>query len=291
MTVSPLEAAIPQTSKLLQVAEREGWAAALYYYNKEQVERGGNVLEDERIADWRYLLPSKIERTVLTLGCGWGTVPVALAEGSASVYAADSSADKIALLDIRRRQQGLNHLRPIHATHWADLQLPAASFDLVSVREFNWEGGMLTPFDVMLRRIDPLLKPGGIVQLTVANRLAFQYLLRLESKPNSSPLHSLAAYRRMLRAAGFSNIEVYAPLPHFDRIPMFYIPLDDSQAQRFFFSHLFPLFERVSTDVRQAYALQYAIARTSVRIALGLHLTRLAMNFVSGFCIFAKKAG
>ncbi len=277
-------------TQVLELAEAEGWGVAFYYYTKAQIEQGKTVLEDERMADWRYLLPAQTGNTVLTLGAGWGTIPVALAENATAVHVVDRSPETIAFLRIRQRQQNLHQLHLIHADSWSHLNFERDAFDLIAVREFDWNGGHPMPFGEMLRRLYPLLKPGGTIQVTVGNRLAFQQLLGLERKHRSSPLHTLPGYRRILRTAQFTDIQVYAPLPHHQGIPMFYVPLDDTRAMQFFFSHLFPLFERVSAEARQAYRLQYAIARTMVRFSLMTRLTRLAPYFVPGFCIFARKA-
>ncbi len=275
--------------QVLEFAEVEGWAAALYYCNQVELRHGGTMLEDERMADWRYLLPTQPERVVLAIGAGWGTVPIALAENAAEVYVVDRSAEKVAFLNIRRRQQQLDHLHPIHVHSWSDLEFADASFDLIAVREFDWDGEVHASFYKMVQHLHRLLRPGGVIQLTVGNRLAFQHLFRLEQRQGSSRVYTERAYRHTLQAAGFNDIQFYAPLPHYDRIPMFYVSLDDNHAIQFFFSHLFPLFERVSPEAKQAYSFQYAIARAAAQISLKLRLTLLATSFVPGFCIFARR--
>ena len=41
-----------------RVAEAAGWNVAMYQYAQAQIGDGGVLAEDERSADWRFLLPS-----------------------------------------------------------------------------------------------------------------------------------------------------------------------------------------------------------------------------------------
>ncbi|MDA2912733.1 hypothetical protein MYX77_02020 [Acidobacteriia bacterium AH_259_A11_L15] len=134
------------------------------------------------------------------------------------------------------------------------------------------------------------MNEGGIVYLSLGNRLAFQHLFRRGKNGSSLPLHTIYGYRRILEAEGFSEFQFYAPLPHYDGIPLFYVPLEDTHALNFFLRHIFPLLETVSPEVRRAYAFEYAVAKIGVRLALLFKLTGLAKVFVSGFSIIAKKA-
>jgi SAM-dependent methyltransferase/uncharacterized protein YbaR (Trm112 family) len=276
--------------QLLYVAETNGWATALYEYAKARIGRGGTTTEDQRTADWIYLMPLTRETKVVVLGCGLGTVPIVLAKACGKVYAADSSWEKIAYLNVRKRQQGIENLFPVFVRGVSGLPFPGKCFDLVSVRQFQW-GMKPTGFENVAQYVHRLLKDGGTAHFSLGNRLAYQRLLRREKKDPSFPLHTIFSYRRMLRAAGFSEIQFYSPLPHHNGIPLFYLPLENKPALDFFFRNIFPLFEMVTPEVKLRYGLEYAVAKVGVRICLFLKLTRFAKVFSPGFCIIAEKAG
>ncbi len=271
--------------QLLRVAESEGWNTALYNYTKVQVGKNGTVVEDQRTADWRYLLPLSSESVALVLGCGLGTVPVALSETCRKVYAVDSCWDKVAFLNIRKKQHKIDNLYPTYAHDTLSLPFSAGCFDLVSVRDM----AQPLPFYKTVRRAHGLLKEGAIAHFSLGNRLAFQRLLCRGESGASPPLHTIFGYRRILKTEGFSDIQFYAVLPHHNGIPLFYIPLESSQAMEFFLRNIFPLFEMVTPESKQAFALEYMVAKIAVRLGLFFNLTSLAKIFVPGFCVIARK--
>ena len=94
----------------------------------------------------------------------------------------------------------------------------------------------------------------------------------------------------MLRAEGFGGVRFYTPLPQHEVVPLFYLPLDDSKSIAFFFRSIFPLLDTISSEAKKAYALEYALAKLVVQIALFCRLTWLARYFVPGFSIIAQKS-
>ena len=285
-----MEIANDEMRHLLRVAESHGWDTAFYDYCKAQVASGGTVPEDPRVADWRYLLPLNRDTRALVLGCGWGAVPIALAETCGTVFAADPAWEKIAFLNVRRRQQRIDNLYPVHVRDGLDLPFAGNYFDMVSVRGFQWRAAQSVRVRDVVRRVHGLLREGGIAYLSLGNRLGFQHLFRQGRNGSFMSLHTIYGYRRILQAEGFAGICFYAPLPHYEGIPLFYVPLEEAQALNFFFRNLFPLFEMVSPEVKQAHAFQYAVAKMGVRLALLFKLTSLTKGFFPGFSVIAKKA-
>lgn len=276
-------------SGVLQDAELFGWETALYNLNREQLAKCGIIQEDQRCADWRYLLPLNSKSDLLLLGSGWGAIPVALSEVCRSVYAVDSSWEKTKFLDIRRIQQGKDNLFPINGRCDSELPFPDGSFNAVAVNELQGKWRRSQTFPKAIRAFYRLLKEDGILYLSLRNRLSFQGLLRGNDKPASSIRYSIFGYKAILREEGFSKIQFYAPLPRQDGIPLFYIPLMGDLPMKFFFRNIFPLFEAVSPEVKKAYGFQYAVAKLAVRLNLHLGLTSLAKVFVPGFMIIAEK--
>ena len=282
---------VDEIRQLLYVAESDGWETALYDFTKAQVARDGTVPEDQRTADWKYLLPLNNDSVALVIGCGWSTVPFALSETCAKVYTIDSIWHKIAFLNIRKRQQGIDNLYPIYVSGSLDFPFPEKRFDFVAVRNFQWGATQSIQLRDVVRSVNGLLREGGVAYFSLGNRWGFQQLLRRNKNTSSPtlPLHTIFGYRHILQVEGFSEIQFYAPLPHYDGVPLFYVPLEDTQAMSFFFRNIFPLFEAVSPEVKRAYAFEYVVAKMGVRLALLFRLTGLAKVFVPGFSIIAKK--
>jgi hypothetical protein len=58
---------------------------------------------------------------------------------------------------------------------------------------------------------------------------------------------------------------------------------------RYFFSHVFPLFEMVSPEVKKQYGVQYVIAKLMVRLAVWLRFSPAAKFFFSGYLLVATR--
>jgi SAM-dependent methyltransferase len=279
---------------IVQVAESTGWNIAMYRYARTEIGAGHVLAEDERAADWRFLLPTGGRtRTALVLGCGLGTIPVALCDMFAKVYAVDVIPARVRLLELRAAQHRIANLVPIHVAPGGPLPFEAERFDLIVARSSDWDFGSAPPrggvaVATVARDVRRLLEAGGIVYLSVPNRLSYQRLLRPGSA-GAGLARSLGGYRRDLAAAGFVDIRFYAPLPSHEGIPLFYVPLADPALLEYFFDSIFPLLEAVSPEVKGLYGREYRVAKSAVRLAGPLRLTGLARYFVPGFGIVARR--
>ena len=270
---------------------REGcWQSDLYEMAREQLRNGGALREDPRTADWLYFLPLNGSEDALVLGIDWGMVPVLLARACRKVYAVDVDSGRLSFLESRLKEQGINNVELLFAQGFSGLPFKAASFDLVvagdSVSGFDAE-----PFRTRLAVARRLLRDGGRLCLHVGNRLGFQRVLKPGIQKGKHPWHTAFGYRRRLRKAGFGDIQGYAPLPYYNRIPLFYLPLGKRGTLSFFFRNVFPLFEAVSPEVKKAHALEYAVARSAVRVASICRLEALVKIFFSGFFFVSRKQG
>lgn len=279
-----------ETRQVLLIAESKGLEAAFYDICRDQVRRDGRISENQRSADWKYLLPLNQDSNALVFGSGMGTIPISLAESCSKVYAIDSGWHKIVFLNKRKNQQRVKNLYPIYVN--GDLNLPFLDhqFDLITVGEFGWKGKKSFQFEDLIQTIDNLLNVDGMLFLSLENRLGFQKFLWRKEEGVFPSLHTIVGYKRILQAKGFINVQIYAPLPSPRGTPLFYLPLDDTQALKFFFQHIFPLFEAVSPEVKQSYDFEYFFAKLTVRVAQIFGLICLTKFFVPGFNIIAQKA-
>jgi len=278
-----------EMKRLLNLTESSGWDVASFEYAKSRIAKGSMPVEDQRMADWKYLLSLNNKSSALVLGCGWGTVPIALSEICENVYAIDTVWEKIVYLNILVGQHRINNLYPIYVSDRYEIPFPKRYFNLITVREYQWSTGQPVSFRGIVRRVYNLLSEEGVVSFSIGNRLAFQYLLRRTEKNDRSHFHNIFGYKHILQEEGFSDIQFYAPLPDYDGIPLFYVPVENNKAMAYFFHNIFPLFEMVSPEVKRLYAFDYKIAKIAVRLALSSRLTSLAKFFVPGFIIIAKK--
>lgn len=257
--------AIDELDRLLEDAKRVGCEAALYELARKRIAEEKTLLEDPRVADWIYLTPLARNAKALVIGCGLGTLPLSLARVCKEVTVVDPDSRRIGFLNLRMKEKGIRNVETICGTPDESLE---ESFDLVSLTDWSLVGKM-----------PPLLKEGGVLGLSVGNRLW------------GRGDHTLSGYRRRLRKIGFSDLLIHAPLPYHDGIPLFYLPLGRRGAMNFFFEKIFPLAEMVSPETKKQYAIPYQLARIGVRIAKAFHLLPLAGNFVPGFLVLAKKGG
>ena len=270
---------------------REGcWQSDLYEMAREQLREGGALREDPRTADWLYFLALNGSEDALVLGIDWGTVPVLLARACRKVYAVDVDSRRLSFLSSRLKEQGIKNVELLCAQGFRELPFKAASFDLVAAGD-SVSGFDAEPFRTRLSEAHGLLRDGGLLCLHVGNRLGFQRVLKPETWEKKRPWHTAHGYRRMLRKAGFGDIQGYAPLPYYNKLPLFYVPLEKRAALSFFFRNVFPLFEAVSPEVKKAHALEYTVARAAVRLASICRSEALVRFFFSGFIFVSRKRG
>lgn len=261
----------------------------LYELSLERVVQNLPIPEDQRIADWTYLIPLPLRASALVIGCGWGEVPITLAKRCDKVTVVDSNVEKLHLLTARQQQQSIQNLELSQMDHKESLPFADSCFDFVCIDSESSESNNPLSFTAMAQEIRRLLKPNGSAFFKVANRWSALSLFSRTKKRSRLTRHSLPAYRATLIRSGFNHIQAYAPLPYYDGIPLINLPLDDPQAIRFFFSRLFPLFEMVSPESKKSYALEYAAAKIGMRFLTTLRFESLAKYFFTGFGLIAAR--
>lgn len=264
------------------------WQSVLYELAREQIRNGGALREDPRAADWLYFLPLNGSEDALVLGIDWGTVPVLLARACRKVCAVDVDSGRLSFLGSRLKEQGITNIELLCAHGFRGLPFRAGSFDLVAAAD-SVPGLDAEPFRERLTVARGLLRDEGLLCLHVGNRLGFQRALKPGTWGKQCPWHTARGYRRMLRKAGFADIQGYAPLPYYNGIPLFYVPLGSRAALSFFFRNVFSLFEAVSPEVKKTYALEYGLAKFAARLAVACRLERVMSFFWSGFLLVGRK--
>lgn len=275
--------------ELLARARAVGWKQAYFELGRELA--AGNELppEDARSADWFYFLDASAGARALVIGCGFGTIPIALAEAGLDVWVIDSSIEHLALLALRCREQSVGRVHIAGVGRVGALPFQPKSFDVVCVLTAEPEPVTAVALTAIMRATRDCLKPGGEVFIAQRNRWSFQRLLRPWLSHGAAPLGP-SGYRRLVESSGFSDVLLYAPLPRHGEIPLFYVPIENPSVLSFFLRDIFPLFNTVSPEVKGRFGLEYAAARYGSFIVRHLGLARLARHFVPGVCIIATRA-
>lgn len=125
--------------------------------------------QEEHLASVWEVLPSPAGRAVLDLGAGMGGFAVAMAREGIRVFALEYNEDYCKITQLRGRRYGLE--LPIVRAAGEALPFPAGMFDLVCC----WDvlEHVQNP-QAVLFEAQRVLRPGGVLLLTVVNRWAFQ---------------------------------------------------------------------------------------------------------------------
>jgi SAM-dependent methyltransferase len=309
----------PDMQKVIEVAQTQGWQTAVYDVLNPPGSKVHATVGDERRVDWKFLLPLSRESRALDLGCGWGAAALTLAETCGQVVAMDATWERVRFLDIRRRQQSIGNLHPIHGGDTLTFPFPDGYFDLVVlVGVLEWFGESypdLPPRAAQLkalRNLRLLLKSGGYLYVAIENRFGYDYLMgrpdhnglpfvgllprrladwvsrRRTGRPFRTYQYSMWGYRKLLREAGFDRIQFYGDLPQY-RHPHFYIPLEGSQVFDYFLAYLWESFERGTPERAREYRWAYRLANAGLRVARCLRIAGMARYMVPGFSIIAQR--
>lgn len=205
----------------------------------------------EFLAQW-IALP---EARVLDLGCGAGVVTNGLARVCREAVGIDGNADNVALSAHYASESGLDNVEFIHARA-NTLPLKSCSLDLVLLNGvLEWVGlndQGLDPRDLqldVLREINRVLRPGGLLYVGIENRLHPRALMRdphthlplvnalprrmadyfarwHSGSPFQSYIYSHRGTEVLLRHAGFQCVDKYVPFPSY-QYPISFIRIGD----------------------------------------------------------------
>ena len=259
---------------------------------------------DEIRADWRFCLAVKKDWKVLDIGAGLGANTFVLAKEVAEVYALEQVALRLKFLDFRKKHKGADNVKIISGDA-LNLPFKDGSFDLIIANGlFEWLG-VTDKFkspkkaqEHFLQEAMRILKKGGYLYIGIENRFAASYLLggvdhsglrytswmprfvadiytKLRTgKKYQTYTYSKFGYEKILKRAGFKNLEFYLPLPGYN-IPRHVVS----------YSHLDGL-KFIVTDILGGLSLRRKILKKIIRFPIIVRLWR-AMFF--SFDMFAQK--
>ncbi len=210
---------------------------------------------DPSRADWT-LLGDFQGKVVADLGCGYGTVSIPVASRARSVISVDACQERLRFLSMVARFKGITNVFPIHGD-LLNLPLRRDKVDatiLFGVLEYagTWGNNVERPETLQTRFLSQLrdyLCVGGELWIGIENRLnpryftgatdhgdipftplmprkiadIFTYALRRTTYRTCT--YSRSGYQRLLKRAGYSDIDFYYSFPHYQR-PRFIVSSD-----------------------------------------------------------------
>jgi 2-polyprenyl-3-methyl-5-hydroxy-6-metoxy-1,4-benzoquinol methylase len=289
-----------------RIASKEGWQAAAETISQKSANPAHHLeyITSEARADFRFTLPVTGDDIVLDVCGGWGNMTAAFARTCKHVFALDTSWNKLIFSSIRSSQEGLDNITYLHASP-DEIPLPKGSCQ-VAVLADTLECGFWQQTSTnshqnhsqILQSIWEKLVPGGCLYLGVENRYSYKYILGGRVPPSDlrfislvprfladrySQLlrkvdyqeitYSLKGITILLRQVGFSNVEVFFPIPAYPKFG-FLADLNSRASTEFMISRL-----RVHSGFNRSFYLFSRIAS-----ALGI-----LSWFAPGFSIIAYK--
>lgn len=282
-------------------AEDGAWKAALTDSPHPVVQQASEMILNLERANWQWLLDLSSQSRVLDVGAGMGTNSHALALHYREVVALEPVLERVRFMQRRFAQERLSNIRIVRSSIWA-LPFEPASFDLAvmnGVLEWVPEGQPGDPGELQekaLKRICRLLRPGGYVYIGIENRMVIPYFIGYPDPHCGIPfttilprplahwyarrhgrsgyrnyLYSSQGYCKILRKAGFAQVEIYIAVPSYNH-PRFLIPLKQNV-----FSHYSKQFN--GAQARWFWKFAHTI----------LLRARLLKNFQYSYVILARK--
>lgn len=172
-----------QVEKLIAESRRVGWRVAL---DDAAVAAPffGARLGNLGLANWHLLLARRPDSAALDVGCGFGTLPLGLADHFRLALGAEMLPERLRYAVLRARQEPWPNAHFVRS-HGAQLPLADASFDLVTMNGvLEWAGlysdGEPRALQVgMLAEARRIVRDDGVVAVAIENRYALESLLAL----------------------------------------------------------------------------------------------------------------
>ena len=223
LRVAPLSRLLGREVMQTLATAEPGNPAAQFYdglassYDHEQFCTGVSLSRRTEQALFEARLPELFAGAdrVLEIGAGTGIFTLAIARHCREVVAVDISGKMLQLLEAKARAEGIANIRPcLGNVETMALEGPFAVVCAFSALEY------VTDLPALMRRLGPLVAPGGVVYFITARRCLFRLFTQMGNAMRQG-LWLKARGRRdmaaLLEAAGFEPVSL---TPHLLRCPI-----------------------------------------------------------------------
>jgi len=291
------------SDRLLRETERTTWRDAVETVLADRPDLV-EYCTDTRRANFLQLIPPSRRGTLLDIGTGWGSIASAAATLFKNVYAIEPVSVRARFSHLRFRQEARDNITPARAS-LLDLPFARPEFDVIILNGIlEWVGDWnrtLPPEraqETTLRTLRGLLKPGGFLVVGIENRFGYTFfrgrkdhnglwgtnllprvaasavsLLRKRERYRVYT-YSAKGLRKLLRGAGFDDMEFFAPLPGYNR-PFSILSLESPGPLRHYITHF--------------AGGHSALRRLANRAAATLAAAGAMKHLVPDFLVFARR--
>lgn len=228
-------------------ARKRNWHEVLKEHALLAVRQNYTFINDLSRARWHQLLKLPGNSVVLDLGAGTGTISQALSEHYGQIFSIERVEERVEFMRIRFKQEKCENITIIKSDI-DQIPFPENYFDLIVLNGvLEW-----LPFSKpqdnprkaqigYLKALKKLLKPGGTIYIGIENRYNYSLFLgapdphisikyvtilprfishlicKIKTGDWYRPyLYSSAGYRRLLKDAGYLDVDIFASLPSYN---------------------------------------------------------------------------
>ena len=252
-------------------------------------------------ADGLFFLPIANNDIILDIGCGPGSLSIQIAKICNKVYAVDATLNRLRFLEIRKENEALKNITPIHASALSmPFKGPCFNYILMNgVFEYMGEWGKgKNPAEIQKNTLDTaydLLKDKGYLFIAIENRYGFDFFYKerdhsklyltsllprfianlvtmiFNKKKYRTYTYSFSGYNKMLKEAGFKRIDFYYAWPDY-RDPKYIFAQEDRNIFRYYLENF----------IKTASKFEYFFFKWAYKLGIEKY-------FVSNFIIIARK--
>jgi SAM-dependent methyltransferase len=252
------EIPLEQMTEINATARSGYWKSAVVNSADPEVKRASEMILNLERANWHWLADRAQRSRVLDVGAGMGTTAHSLSRWFEEVVAVEPVRERVEFMRLRFSQEGIGNVRVIRSSIW-DIPFPAESFDVIGmngVLEWVATGRPGDPRELQrtaLRNAWELLRPGGYLYVGIENRMPVGYFLgapdvhcglpwvtvlprrlanwyakqRGHSDGYRNYLYSAHGYGKLMRSAGFDEVNMYLAVPSYNS-PRYFLPMREN---------------------------------------------------------------